>query len=72
MKQQGKEQIFDNIQRLKKLLSNSDYKIIKSYELFLLNKEASYNIESLHKERQQIRDEINKQQELLNTLLDEI
>lgn len=72
MKQQGKEQVFDNIQKLKKLLNKSDYKIIKSYELFLLNKESSYDIESLHKERQQIRDEINKQQELLNTLLDEI
>ena len=40
-------------------LSASDYKIIKCYESSLVGSEMPYNIDSLHKERQELRDKIN-------------
>lgn len=41
-----------------------DYKIIKCYEASLLGKELPYDMEALHLERQNIRNEINRIKEL--------
>ena len=45
---------------LERILSESDYKIIKSYETSLIGKELEYDIEQLHNERQNMRDKINE------------
>ena len=48
------------IQKLKKELSNTDYKIIKCIESYLIGEVLPYDINQLHTERQAIRDQINK------------
>lgn len=48
----------DKINGLKQQLTNTDYKVIKSYEYFLAGKDLPYDIDELHKERQTMRDEI--------------
>ena len=48
------------IASLKKQLSATDYKIIKCAECLITGREMPYEAESLHLERQAIRDEINK------------
>lgn len=45
---------------LERILSESDYKIIKSYENSLIGKELEYDIEQLHIARQNMRDKINE------------
>ena len=45
---------------LERILSESDYKIIKSYENSLIGKELEYDIEQLHIERHNMRDKINE------------
>jgi hypothetical protein len=45
---------------LERILSESDYKIIKFYENSLIGKELEYDIEQLHIERQNMRDKINE------------
>lgn len=52
--------IREKIQNLKNELSDSDYKIIKSYEAFMAGTEPPYDIVSLHEERQFLRDQINE------------
>lgn len=47
------------IAELKTQLAKTDYKVIKNYEYSAAGKEAPYDIEELHTERQAIRDEIN-------------
>lgn len=44
---------------LKQLLLDTDYIIIKCYELFLVGQTPEYDIEQVHAERQAIRDQIN-------------
>lgn len=51
------------IKELQSELNESDYKIIKCNEYKLANLELPYDIEELHKQRQALRDEINKLQE---------
>lgn len=51
------------IKELQSELNESDYKIIKCNEYKLAGLELPYNIEELHKQRQALRDEINKLQE---------
>lgn len=51
---------YEAIEKLKKKLTSSDYKIIKCYEASLVGKELPYDINEVHKERQEIRDEINR------------
>lgn len=51
---------YEAIKMLKDKLASSDYKITKCYEASLLNTELPYNIEDLHTERQEIRNEINR------------
>lgn len=47
------------ISNLKAQISDTDYQIIKTYEYYLVGKESDYDIESLHEERQALRDQIN-------------
>lgn len=49
-----------SIMDLKQQLTDSDYKVIKCYECSLVSKEMPYDIETLHMERQEIRDRINE------------
>lgn len=56
----------DEINRLKTKLAESDYKVLKAYELSLLNLSFEYDMPSVHAERQAIRDEINELETLLN------
>ena len=51
------------IKELQSELNESDYKIIKCNEYKLAGLELPYDIEKLHKQRQVLRDEINKLQE---------
>lgn len=53
------------IDEKKALLDASDYKIIKCQEAQLAGKVLPYNPETLHMERQAIRDEINELERLL-------
>lgn len=48
------------IGRIKKALSDDDYKIIKCYEASLLGKSLPYDLLSLHLERQAARDRVNE------------
>ena len=48
------------IGRLKSELQSSDYKVIKCAEAICLNEELPYNMTTLHKERQALRDKINE------------
>lgn len=59
------EAINKQIADLKRQLSESDYKITKCYECSLVGEVLPYDIKELHKERQTIRDEINKLEALL-------
>lgn len=66
------EQVVDNnglllseIERLKSELQESDYKVIKCAEAICLNAELPYDVASLHKERQALRDKINELEEQL-------
>lgn len=62
------QELNSQISILKTHLNSSDYKIIKSYEYTLANKEIEYDIEALHEERQEIRNQINTLEEELNEL----
>ena len=57
----------NKIERLKDELQANDYKVIKNYELSALNMELEYDLQTLHTERQAIRDQIN----LLQNMTDE-
>ena len=59
-----RELILD-IERLKSELQESDYKVIKCAEAICLNTELPYNMTELHKERQALRDKINKLEQQL-------
>ena len=48
------------IERLKSELQESDYKVIKCAEAMAVGVEMPYDVASLHKERQALRDKINK------------
>lgn len=53
------------IERLKSELQESDYKVIKCAEAMAVGAGMPYNMASLHKERQALRDKINKLEEQL-------
>lgn len=63
------QSLSSQISNLKEQLNSSDYKIIKSYEYSLANKEMEYDIETLHEERQALRNQINTLEEKLQNLL---
>ena len=48
------------IERLKSELQESDYKVIKCAEAMTVGAEMPYDVASLHKERQALRDKINE------------
>lgn len=48
------------IERLKSELQESDYKVIKCTEAMAVGAEMPYDVASLHKERQALRDKINE------------
>ncbi|MDR1756127.1 MAG: hypothetical protein LBR65_04090 [Culturomica sp.] len=53
------------IEELKEQLSSSDYMITKCMEAQLIGAPLPYDVDALHAERQAIRDEINRMEELL-------
>lgn len=55
-----KGKVSKEIERLKSILSDGDYKITKCYEANLLGKQLPYDIGDLHTQRQSIRDRINE------------
>ena len=61
------ESITSKIATLKDVLNSTDYRIIKCCEYSLSNLELPYDIESLHAERQALRDQINALEDQLNT-----
>ena len=50
----------EEIELLKSELQESDYKVIKCAEAMAVGAEMPYDMESLHKERQALRDKINE------------
>ena len=48
------------IERLKSELQESDYKVIKCAEAMAVGADMPYDVASLHKERQALRDKINE------------
>lgn len=54
------------IDELKAELAESDYKVTKCYEASLVGESLPYNITELHRERQSIRDEINRLEALID------
>lgn len=63
LNQEAEEEKQAKIKELQSELNESDYKIIKCNEYELAGLELPYDIEELHKQRQALRDEINKLQE---------
>ena len=59
------ETIETQIGELKQRLSESDFKVTKCYECSLVGETLPYDIQALHDERQAIRDEINRLEEML-------
>lgn len=52
--------ILSEIERLKVELQESDYKVIKCAEALTIGADMPYDVASLHKERQALRDKINE------------
>lgn len=53
------------IERLKSELQESDYKVIKCAEAMAVGVEMPYDMTALHKERQALREKINKLEQQL-------
>ena len=60
MERDRQRELILDIESLKSELQESDYKVIKCAEAICLNEELPYNMTELHKERQALRDKINK------------
>ena len=58
-RQQQISQVTAQIDGLKAQIAASDYKIIKTYEYALLGEQTEYDMETVHAERQALRDQIN-------------
>ena len=52
--------LLSEIERLKSELQESDYKVIKCSEAMAVGEEMPYDVASLHKVRQALRDKINE------------
>ncbi len=57
--------LLSEIERLKSELQESDYKVIKCAEAMAVGAEMPYDVASLHKVRQALRDKINKLEQQL-------
>lgn len=55
-----RKKVKSEIETLKAELSDGDYRVIKCYEATLAKAKMPYDIETIHKERQTIRDKINE------------
>ena len=60
MERDRQSELILDIESLKSELQESDYKVIKCAEAMAVGAEMPYDVESLHKERQALRDKINK------------
>ena len=66
MERDRQSELILDIESLKSELQESDYKVIKCAEAICLNVELPYNMTALHKERQALRDKINKLESEVN------
>lgn len=57
--------LLSEIELIKSELQESDYKVIKCAEAMAVGAEMPYDVESLHNERQALRDKINELEEKL-------
>ena len=60
MERDRKSELILDIESLKSELQDSDYKVIKCAEAMTIGVEMPYDLASLHKERQALRDKINE------------
>ena len=60
MERDRQSELILDIESLKSELQSSDYKVIKCAEAMAVGVEMPYNVESLHNERQALRDKINE------------
>ena len=60
MERDRKSELILDIESLKSELQESDYKVIKCAEAMTIGEEMPYDVASLHKERQALRDKINE------------
>ena len=60
MERDRQRELILDIESLKSELQESDYKVIKCSEAMAVGAEMPYDMESLHKERQALRDKINE------------
>lgn len=60
MERDRKSELILDIESLKSELQDSDYKVIKCAEALTIGAEMPYDVASLHKERQALRDKINE------------
>lgn len=60
MERDRQSELILDIESLKSELQESDYKVIKCAEALTIGAEMPYDVESLHKERQALRDKINE------------
>ena len=65
MERDRQSELILDIECLKSELQKSDYKVIKCAEAMAVGAEMPYNMTELHKERQALRDKINKLEEQL-------
>ena len=60
MERDRQSELILDIESLKSELQESDYKVIKCTEALTIGAEMPYDVKSLHKERQALRDKINE------------
>ena len=65
MERDRQRELILDIESLKSELQESDYKVIKCAEAMAVFVEMPYNMTALHKERQALRDKINKLEQQL-------
>lgn len=65
MERDRQSELILDIESLKSELQESDYKVIKCAEAMTIGAEMPYDVTSLHKERQALRDKINELEEQL-------
>ena len=60
MERDRQSELILDIESLKSELQESDYKVIKCAEAMAVGADMPYDVASLHKERQALRDKINE------------
>ena len=60
MERDRQSELILDIESLKSELQESDYKVIKCAEAMAIGADMPYDVASLHKERQALRDKINE------------